>query len=338
MQVNRACINQSWLNKKMNSRPTGLSSQGFLIRLAGTLIAFCLLVFLLSKQGWNEIVVVFSQIPWWRFGLALFLTLISRLAVSGRWHVLLKSAGVNISFKQTIKITFAGLFASNFLPTTIGGDVIRLTGAIQLKFDSAICAASLVVDRLVGMAGMAMTAPLGLQGFFQFIQTPANSSFYPSGRILSLGLAPLKHWFIWLRQKLVKFFSNVTHALSVWIRHPSTLFLSLAFSWLHMLCLFIAIAILLDGMNDPMRFWLIAGLWSIVYFITLIPISINGYGLQELSMAIIFTRVGGISHQSSLTLALLVRTLTLFASLPGVVFIPGILSSTSNTPNPNPTK
>jgi uncharacterized membrane protein YbhN (UPF0104 family) len=322
------------LVKKMNSRPTGLSNRGLVIRLVGSLIALSLLFILLSKQGWKEIVAAISQIPWWQIGLALILTLISRLAVSGRWHVLLRSAGINISFKQTMKITFAGLFASNFLPTTIGGDVIRLSGAIQLKFDGSICAASLVVDRLVGMAGMALAAPLGMPGFTRFIQFPLKSISQP-GSFLSLGLIPLNNWIILLHQKVAHFISNVAQALSAWIHNPRSLFLSLVFTWLHMLCLFASIAIILDGMNDPMSFWLIAGLWSLVYFITLIPISINGYGLQELSMALIFTQVGGISHQSGLTVALLVRTLTLFASLPGATFIPGILSSTTDTSNPN---
>lgn len=314
----------------MNSRPTGLPNWGLIIRLVGSLIALSLLFFLLSKQGWKEIVAAISQIPWWQIGLALLLTLISRLAVSGRWYMLLKYAGVNISFKQTMKITFAGLFASNFLPTTIGGDVIRLSGAIQLKFDSAICAASLVVDRLVGMAGMALAAPLGLPGFTRFIQSPIQS-ISQSYCLLSLGLTPPNNWIILLRQKVTQFILNVAQAFSAWIHNPRSLFLSLAFTWLHMLCLFSSIAFILDGMNDPMSFWLIAGLWSLVYFITLIPISINGYGLQELSMSLIFTRVGGISHQSGLTVALLVRTMTLLASLPGAAFFPGILSSTSNT-------
>ncbi len=73
-----------------------------------------------------------------------------------RWHVLMSSAGTGITIRQSMRLTFAMLFASNFLPTTIGGDVVRLAGAIRLGFDQAISVASLVVDRLIGMAGMAM--------------------------------------------------------------------------------------------------------------------------------------------------------------------------------------
>lgn len=63
-------------------------------------------------------------------------------------------------------LMFTGNFSSNFLPTTIGGDVVRLGGAMQMGYDRAICLASLVVDRLIGMAGMALALPLGLIPLF----------------------------------------------------------------------------------------------------------------------------------------------------------------------------
>ena len=67
--------------------------------------------------------------------------------------MLLRSAGTGISTRLSTQITFAGLFAANFLPTTIGGGVVRLTWTIRLGYDQAVCVASLVADRLVGMAG-----------------------------------------------------------------------------------------------------------------------------------------------------------------------------------------
>jgi hypothetical protein len=42
-------------------------------------------------------------------------------------------------------------------------------------------------------------------------------------------------------------------------------------------------------------FWLIAGLYSLSYLVTLIPISINGFGLQELSVTYLFLHVGSLS-------------------------------------------
>lgn len=315
------------------SQKTG-SRKAFWLRLAGTILSLALLVYLLSEQGWAEIQMALSQITIWQFLLSLAAMMLSRLAVCGRWHVLLRGAALRIPFSQTARITFAGLFASNFLPTTIGGDVIRLAGAVQLRFDSAVSTASLVVDRLVGMAGMVMALPFGIPAF--------RAALDPStlnGSITKLALAttlPLpgrfeafwNKWRAWVRG----FFSRMLRALTLWVSHPRSLFEALGLTWLHMLCLYTSMQILLVGMGEPMSFWLIAGLWSVVYFITLVPISINGYGLQEISLAFIFTRVGGISTPAALTLAILVRTTMMIASLPGAFFVPGIMAARSETP------
>jgi hypothetical protein len=62
------------------------------------------------------------------------------------------------------------------------------------------------------------------------------------------------------------------------------------------------------------------------------PISINGYGLQEISMTLVFTHLGGATLASSLTAALLFRTSMMVASLPGVLFVPGLLAYSRQVP------
>ncbi len=292
-----------------------------ILRLAGTVIALGLLIYLLSQQGWGEIWSALLQIPAWYLLAALGFTLISRFAVSARWHILLRSAKLGTSFYDSTRLTFAGLFASNFLPTTIGGDVVRLAGSIQLKYDAAVSAASLVVDRLIGMAGMAAAIPFGLPSFLKVFAAPSATGSFA---------APLA-LFTWLpvswQERLQRAWQRLKDALQAWVGQPRALLLSFAFTWVHMLCIYASVALLLNGMGERMSFWLIAGLWSVVYFFTLLPVSINGYGLQEISIAFTFTRVGGISEPSALTLALLLRTLTMIASLPGAAFVPGILAA-----------
>lgn len=304
-----------------------------LLRLGGTLLAIGLLAYLLARQGWQEISLAIQKITWGRFALALGLMFISRLAVAARWHVLLRSAGVPISPGQSLRITFAGLFASNFLPTTIGGDVVRLGGAIRLGFDQAISLASLVADRLVGMAGMALALPLILPAMLK----PASASTLPSLHTLSLTAATALDSSTWPRKlihKVRQAIQRVLQALSLWLRQPRALLISLAFTGLHMLCLFIQIRLLLDGMGEAIPLWLIAGLWSATYFVTLLPISVNGMGVQELAAAFFYGILGGISHPASLTLALLLRLLQMLASLPGALFIPEMLAGSAKTQSP----
>lgn len=300
-----------------------------LIRLAGTLLAIGLLISLLSQQGWKEIGAAISLIPPWRFALALGLILLSRLAVAGRWYVLLRSAGVHMSVAQSVRITFAGLFASNFLPTTIGGDVVRLAGAVQLNLDAMVSAASLVVDRLIGMLGMAMVLPFGLPQFLQ--NNGAGRSLSTQG-LASLAiyaaLLPVGTWGQKILARGRQLAGKLLRALSVWVNQPAAMLQSLLFSWIHMLCVFGAIWLFFGGMGEAVPFMLAGGLYSLVYFVTLLPLSINGYGIQEVSMTFVFSVVAGASTHSSLAAALLFRTVMMLGSLPGALFVPALLPGT----------
>jgi hypothetical protein len=308
-----------------------------ILRLLGTLIALTLLVYLLLEQGWEEIWAAVQQIPIAYLVIAFLLMLVSRFMVTARWHVLLRSADLVITYFQTLRITMAGLFATNFLPTTIGGDIVRLAGAAWLGFDATIITASLVMDRLVGMAGMILVLPFGLPSLFK---TPPGTAFWFSAPLFSLPLATIGSVRItWqkIKEKLSGIILRLLTATRLWIRNPKALLISLGFSFVHMLCLFLIIDLLFKGMGEDIPFWMIAGLYGISYFVTLIPISINGYGLQELSMTIMFSRFAGASLSSSLTVAVIFRTLMMLASLPGAAFISGILNRTNTEPISNAT-
>jgi uncharacterized membrane protein YbhN (UPF0104 family) len=284
------------------------------LRWLGTILSVCLLIYLLSQQGWTEIAYAVKQIAWWRFVLAIILVFVSRMAVVMRWHVLMRSAETGITIRQSFHLTFAMLFASNFLPTTIGGDVFRLAGAIRLGFDQAISVASLVVDRLVGMTGMAMAFLFSLP---VFVHSANNSSMLASVAI---------PWYRPFVNKIQRFLKELTQALKVWLHKPASLVTALAFTWVHMLCTFATVWVLLVGMGEEIPFWSVMGLWSATYFVTLLPISINGMGVQELAMTYFFVAIGGISTSSGLTLALLMRVLQMIASLPGAFFLPDIIA------------
>lgn len=303
-----------------------------LLRTGGTLVALVLLVYLLKKQGWQDIVTAIQQIGVDRLILAMALMIVSRLAVSARWHGLLRSAGIDIPVAKSFELNFAGLFANNFLPATIGGDVVRLAGGLQFKLDGAVVAASLVVDRLVGMAAMAMVLPFGLPRFLQSRSLLGAS--WEGSAALSSGLVSLPFGARWKAfwEKGMVILRRILNALALWLKQPRALLIALAWTWVHMICLFFFLSVIFAGMGDSLSFWVIAGLYSLVYFVTLLPISINGYGVQELSMTLVFSRLGGATMAAGLTAALLFRTLMMIASLPGAAFVPAILAGNKNPP------
>jgi hypothetical protein len=282
-----------------------------ILRILGTMVAVAMLLALFHEEGWNEAAAALQRISLQEFLLALGALLVSRLFVVARWHVLLRSAGTAIRFGRTASLTFTGLFASNFLPTTIGGDLVRLTGALRMGFDRGVCVASLVADRLVGMLGMILVLPFGLLPFLNSVSAPALQAIGFGG----------------LGARLRRLLQQTFEAFSIWTRKPADLLLSLLCTLGNMCFIFISISTLITGLHDSVPFVLIAGLWSLTYFVTQIPISINGYGVQELSLSFLLARVGGMGNAESLTLAILIRAVFIFASLPGALYLPRIMEA-----------
>ncbi|MBM2842599.1 MAG: putative rane protein [Anaerolineales bacterium] len=130
-------------------------------RLLGSLASLVLLLYLLSKQGWGEILLAIRSIPTATLMAVLVLLVVSRVAISARWYSLLRTTDTSIPFREAVRLTLAGLFAANFLPTTIGGDVVRAAGVARISHDRVGSVSSIVVDRLIGMLGMAMVLPIG---------------------------------------------------------------------------------------------------------------------------------------------------------------------------------
>lgn len=280
------------------------------IRGLGSLLTLVLLLVLIREEGDGELFSALRRVSIWYFLAAIAALLVSRLFAVARWHILLKSAGVDVSFLRSTMLTFTGNFSSNFLPTTIGGDVARLAGAMQLGYDRAICLASLVADRLIGMAGMALAIPLGL--------VPVLTAGAGISQSISISA---------LFQKGMEFGRRTFESLSIWLKKPLALTVSLLATLGNQAFIYLAIYLLLLGIDHYVPYWLVAGLYTLTYFVTLIPISINGLGVQELSMAFLLTQFGGLTPSESATIALLTRLLFLIASLPGAFFLPSILAA-----------
>lgn len=289
-----------------------------LARALGSILALGLLVVLLEEKGDGELFSALRRVSSGYFLAAIAALLISRLFATARWHILLRSAGVEISFLRSTMLTFTGNFSSNFLPTTIGGDVVRLGGAMQLGYDRAICLASLVADRLIGLAGMALALPLGLVPVFSL----------GNGASQSLAISALI-------QKGVDFSKRTFESFSIWLKKPLALSGSLLATLGNMIFIYFAIYLLLLGIEHHVSYWLVAGLYTLAYFVTLIPISMNGLGVQELSMTFLLTQFGGLSPSESATVALLTRVLFIITSLPGAFFLPSILAA-MNEKKPRP--
>ena len=308
----------------MNLEPEGQQKNKISwVKVAGTVISILLFIWLMTRFGWQELLQSIMLIKPSALIIAFLFMIISRFAVAFRWYFLCRSNELNISVKNAIELTFSGLYASNFLPSTIGGDVVRYLGSIKFDPQKVKCAGSLIMDRLVGMFGMALVLPFGLvhlvpmimQGEMDFSVTKpaAGMAFVFTEKIQRL-IGKIKKA---LRELFVQ--------IGDWIRHPISLLMPLLMTAIHMVMLFGIIKLIFEGMGDSVPFLLIAGLYSVGYFVTLIPISINGYGLQEISMTFLFVNIAGVSTSHAVIMALMIRFIMMAASLPGMVFLPKLL-------------
>ncbi len=275
------------------------------------------MIYLVSRVGWRQALESFGQIPWWYFAIFILLGLVSRFMTFTRWHSLLRASEESIKPEESLKLTFAGLFASNVLPTTIGGDVFRLAGAIRLGMSTSLATASLVVDRLVGMTGMLLALPFAMK-FFPFLGDASSTTSLG----MAVGTGTLSKVWGWLRRYLDKVFQSLKN----WLKQPKSLLKALGFTLIHQACIYLIIKIFINAMGEDLSFMSIAGIWSVTYFITLLPISINGLGLQEVTVTNLFSVWGGVSVETSIALAIFLRILWMLVSLPGAFFIGDILA------------
>jgi uncharacterized membrane protein YbhN (UPF0104 family) len=293
------------------------------IKLTGSIVSLLLFIWLITRFGWQELFASIKEIDGITLIITFCMVLLSRFMVSFRWYFLCRSNRINISMWKAIQLTFAGLYASNFLPSTIGGDVVRYLGGIQLDHQKVKCAGSLIMDRLVGMLGMVLVLPFGLVDVLPMLR---DGKFDQLKNNAAFGLAfLLPRKFKELLQKSGQAFNELLLQIRDWVTHPVSLFMPLFMTSIHMLLLFGMVSLIFGAMGEQVPFLLIAGLYSVGYFITLIPISINGYGLQEVSMTLLFVSVAQVSTAHALIMALVMRFLMMAASLPGALFLPKII-------------
>jgi glycosyltransferase 2 family protein len=95
-------------------------------------------------------------------GLALLATFIGVVLSSWRWQAVLRAFDVEAPLPILTGHYFAGLFVGNVLPSTIGGDVVRVARASDTTGSSSVAFASVAIERLSGFIALPLLVVLGL--------------------------------------------------------------------------------------------------------------------------------------------------------------------------------
>jgi hypothetical protein len=278
------------------------------LRLVGSLLSAALLLALLAGQDWRAIGAVMAALPLWALVAGMILLVLRHFWNTLRWLILVRAQGIALAYGQGLRLVFAGLFASNFLPGMVGGDVIRMTGLVARSPRRVAAAASVVVDRAVGVMAMSLFLPFGI---------PLLRALLASGASLGATALLLTERF-WA--PLRRGTEQLLRALRLWLGQPIALAAALAAALMAIVTFLTGVWALAVGLGIPVGFAEVAGVSVLTYFFTLVPLSINGYGLRELAVLTLYVQVGATPEQAT-ALALLTRAIFLLTSLPGALWV-----------------
>ena len=293
------------------SKTSRSKSISFAVRIAGTLISTVLFIYLVSAQKWDAVFSKAAGIALWAVALSLVFYLLSFWFNTLRWCILLWAQSVKITLWQAYRLTWAGNFASNFLPSTIGGDGFRMLAVHPYTGRKTISIGSVALDRIINMTSMVCLIPVPLIMFGSSLRGLPG---------LSLALQP------GLQKLFEKYFPRIVAAFRTWAANPASFVFAFLAAWPSNLFPMAATYLLAHQLGMQVSFWQVVGVQTVTYFLSVLPISVNGYGLREVAYTTLYSALGASVEQAS-TLALVTRLLTVLATVPGAIW----LSSTVTT-------
>lgn len=257
---------------------------------------------------------------------ALLIFWATQLVSSLRCVYIANELGKKLPFSASTRAHFVGLWFNQILPTSLGGDILKIAILRQsIGFGNAL--ATTILDRFSGLFILMLVILVTLPLYANILPEEQNNLIY--------FLASISTLFIlttivlgWMANKIKISLSNesnivklIGHAANIWLfRRAKPLWRQLWTSSIIHFNGIIAYALLGKalGLNiDLLTFLLIVPL---IFLIALLPISFAGWGIREVGAIWLFGLVG-ISKENALILSVSYGLLLIIAGLPGLLFI-----------------
>jgi uncharacterized protein (TIRG00374 family) len=276
------------------------------------------------------------------FAGVLGLFVFSQIIVGIRWWLLLRSQRIFMNLWAVVRLYFLGWFYNNFMPGSLGGDLLRawyVTKHTDKKFEAVL---SVFVDRIIGLSSTLVIAVffylLFLRG--KGLEIPSSNTggslnsiaqyksvfFWAAVIIIAILCALLMHRksrsmllkvCSYIRQTGLRLILKFRDAIVIYCKKPLTMLA--AFAMTVFLQLLTITGFWLLGRNLGIE----AGVVYYYVFFTLtwvlgaIPISIGGVVVVEVLLVSLFVKFAGVAEESASALALCQRAVWMLASLPG---------------------
>src|SRR5271165_1243205 len=124
--------------------------------------ALLVLAMLLHFLPIGELVESIKRVRATRFAAILLGYLLAHLAGIVKWRMVVNAAGAKVDFATCAQCYTSGLFATLFLPSILGGDVVRIAVGLRRSPNPAAVLAGNVADRFLDMSAQAGLVLLGL--------------------------------------------------------------------------------------------------------------------------------------------------------------------------------
>jgi glycosyltransferase 2 family protein len=257
------------------------------------LVLYVLLRFLPKREIWNAL----RQLPLRLWVLVLVGYLAAHVMGAAKYRVVLNLGGAGLDSKQAARCYCAGLFGSLFLPSLIGGDILRIALALHVAQSKAAVLLGSLVDRITDFSALVILVLVGA--------LLASGSLDPRSRkifvvviglgVLASGIAacavrlfPVERVSLRLRRKIVQ----LRRAGRRILRQPRAMLRALSMS-LGVQLAFILLNIQLAeacGLRLGFRVWLFA--WPLAKLCAAVPITQAGIGVRETALAALLLPFG----------------------------------------------
>jgi uncharacterized membrane protein YbhN (UPF0104 family) len=269
-----------------------------LLSTAKILVSAALLYLALRKTDFSDLVsrLDIASAGW--IALAIIIALVQVLVAALRWREISADCGAPLTLTQAMRYIMIGSFFNQTLPSSIGGDAMRLWLVGRGPAGWRAATYSIFVDRAIGLIALAVMIVASLPWSYRLIGDPHGraallfvdfAALAAGGGFLVLGRL---QW-PWLKNlrgmhHLHRCSTIANHA--IFNRDHGWKIASLSML-IHVLAVVVAWCVA-RAIVAPIGFGDVFLLTPPVMLITIVPISIAGWGVREASMALAFSYAG----------------------------------------------
>jgi len=249
-----------------------------------------------------------------------------------RWHMLLEAAGINIPLKKLISSFCGGIFFSIFLPSTIGGDLVRTADIAAHTNKAKQVVATVFLDRLSGYIGLVLVVlPAILLGGWLINDKIVYFSIAIIVILLLIILLLLFNSFIYERigrflsvpgsGRIKEMIKEMHREIHIFRNHKKTIIINLILSFVIQLIYPLGVYFTGLSLGVDINFFYFFIFMPVISAITLLPISLGGLGLRE-GLYVVYFAKAGVIKQLALAMSLLSFSFIVFSgAIGGVIYV-----------------